>query len=93
MCFFNAIDRTNVGNAKTNGIDKDLHFKGNKYSLLILLFYIPFRTPDPPLNILTKKISATWTLPALMVIWGGIAMLQCAAKNFAGLFVLRLLLG
>jgi hypothetical protein len=93
MYFFNAIDRTNVGNVKTNGIDKDLHFKGNEYSLLILLFYIPFRTLDPPLNILAKKISAKWTLPALMVIWGGIAMLQCAAKNFAGLLVLRLLLG
>jgi hypothetical protein len=91
MYFFNAINRTDLGNAKADGIDKDLHFKGNEDSLLILLFYIPFGTLDLPLNILTKKISAKWTLPTLMAIWGGIAMLQCAAKNFAGLLVLRLL--
>lgn len=93
MYFFNAVDRSNLGNAKTDGIDKDLNFKGNEYSLLILLFYIPFGTLDLPLNLLTKKFTAKWVLPTLMVIWGGIATLQIACKNFAGILVLRLLLG
>jgi predicted MFS family arabinose efflux permease len=93
MYFFNSVDRSNLGNAKTDGMDKDLHFKGNEYSLLILLFYIPFGTLDLPLNLLTKKFSAKWVLPTLMVTWGSIATLQCAAKNFAGLLVLRLILG
>lgn len=93
MYFFNSVDRSNLGNAKTDGLEKDLHFVGNEYSLLILLFYIPFGLLDLPLNILTKKYSAKWTLPSLMVIWGAIATLQCAAKNFAGMLVLRLILG
>ncbi|KZF20948.1 MFS general substrate transporter [Xylona heveae TC161] len=93
MYFFNSVDRTNLGNAKTDGLDKDLKFKGNEYSLLILLFYIPFGTLDLPLNMLTKKYSARWVLPTLMWVWGSLAMLQCAAKNFGGLLVLRLLLG
>lgn len=93
MYFFNSVDRSNLGNAKTDGLEKDLHFVGNEYSLLILLFYIPFGLLDLPLNILTKKYSAKWTLPCLMVIWGSIATLQCAAKNFAGMLVLRLILG
>ncbi|KAK9364992.1 major facilitator superfamily domain-containing protein [Lipomyces kononenkoae] len=93
MYFFNAVDRSNLGNAETDGLSTDLGFVGNEYSLLILLFYIPFGTLDLPLNILTKKFSGKRTLPSLMVIWGSIATLQCAAKNFAGLLVLRLILG
>ncbi|KAJ4171679.1 hypothetical protein NW754_013450 [Fusarium falciforme] len=57
MYFFNAVDRSNLGNAKTDGLEEDLNFKGNEYSLLILLFYIPFGTLDLPLNLLTKKFS------------------------------------
>ncbi|OKL63890.1 hypothetical protein UA08_00885 [Talaromyces atroroseus] len=93
MYFFNSVDRSNLGNAETDGLSKDLGFVGNDYSLLILLFYIPFGTLDLPLNMLTKKFSAKRTLSTLMVIWGSIATLQCAAKNFAGLLVLRLILG
>lgn len=93
MYFFNSVDRSNLGNAKTDHIDTDLHFVGNDYSLLILLFYIPFGTLDLPLNLLTKRFSARFVLPGLMVTWGSIALLQCAAKNFAGLLVLRLILG
>ncbi|KAH6999049.1 major facilitator superfamily domain-containing protein [Ilyonectria sp. MPI-CAGE-AT-0026] len=93
MYFFNAVDRSNLGNAKTDGLEADLNFTGNEYSLLILLFYIPFGTLDLPLNLLTKKFSAKWVLPSLMVTWGGIATIQIASKNFAGILVLRLILG
>lgn len=93
MYFFNSVDRSNLGNAKTDGLDKDLHFVGNDYSLLILLFYIPFGTLDLPLNLLTKRFSARWVLPSLMTFWGSIALLQCATKNFGGLLALRLLMG
>ncbi|KAK5084830.1 hypothetical protein LTR05_005909, partial [Lithohypha guttulata] len=74
------------------GMDKDLNFTGNQYSLLILLFYIPFGLLDLPLNLLTKRFSARVTLPSLMVGWGAMALLQCAAKSFAGMLPMRLLL-
>ncbi|KAF7553142.1 hypothetical protein G7Z17_g3851 [Cylindrodendrum hubeiense] len=93
MYFFNAVDRSNLGNSKTDGLEEDLNFTGNQYSLLILLFYIPFGLLDLPLNLLTKKFSAKWVLPTLMVTWGGIATVQIASTNFAGLLVLRLILG
>ncbi|KAL1594694.1 hypothetical protein SLS59_008744 [Nothophoma quercina] len=93
MYFFNSVDRSNLGNAKTDGMDKDLGFKGEQYSLLILLFYIPNGLCDLPLNMLTKKWSGRVMLPGLMVGWGAMALVQCAAKNFAGLLVIRLLLG
>ncbi|OAL44054.1 MFS general substrate transporter [Pyrenochaeta sp. DS3sAY3a] len=93
MYFFNAVDRSNLGNAKTDGMDKDLGFTGEQYSLLILLFYVPNGLCDLPLNMLTKKWSGRVMLPSLMVGWGSMALFQCAATNFAGMLVIRLLLG
>ncbi|KAK7728636.1 hypothetical protein SLS63_006497 [Diaporthe eres] len=34
MYFFNSIDRSNLGNAETDGMGDDLHFVGQEYSLL-----------------------------------------------------------
>ncbi|KAI0126345.1 major facilitator superfamily domain-containing protein [Xylariales sp. AK1849] len=93
MYFFNSVDRSNLGNAQTGGLGKDLGFVGNQYSLLILLFYIPNGLCDLPLNMLTKKFSGKVMLPALMFGWGAMALLQNAAMNFAGLLVIRLFLG
>lgn len=64
MYFFNSVDRSNLGNAKTDGMDKDLGFMGEQYSLLILLFYIPNGLCDLPLNMLTKKWSGRVMLPS-----------------------------
>ncbi|KAK9773419.1 putative Major facilitator superfamily domain-containing protein [Seiridium cardinale] len=93
MYFFNSVDRSNLGNAQTDGLGADLGFVGNQYSLLILLFYIPNGLCDLPLNMLTKRFSGKAMLPGLMFAWGSMALVQDAAKNFAGLLVIRLLLG
>ncbi|KAJ4345828.1 uncharacterized protein N0V89_011963 [Didymosphaeria variabile] len=93
MYFFNSVDRSNLGNAKTDGMDKDLGFTGEQYSLLILLFYVPNGLCDLPLNMMTKKWSGKVMLPSLMLLWGAMALLQCAAKSFGGMLPLRLLIG
>lgn len=93
MYFFNSVDRSNLANAQTDGLGTDLGFGKNQYSLLVLLFYIPFGLCDLPLNLLTKKFSGKIMLPSLMVGWGSMALIQCAAKNFAGMVVIRLILG
>ncbi|KAM5374348.1 hypothetical protein ACJZ2D_006521 [Fusarium nematophilum] len=93
MYFFNAVDRSNLGNAETDGMSKDLGFVGEQFSLLILLFYIPNGLCDLPLNLLTKRFSGRVMLPTLMVGWGAMALLQAAVKNFGGMLAIRLILG
>lgn len=68
-------------------------FKGNEYSLLLLLFYIPNAIFDLPLNLLTKRFSGRIVLSSLCVGWGAMSVLQVACKNFAGMLVVRLILG
>jgi hypothetical protein len=85
--------QSNLGNAQTDGLGTDLGFHANEYSLLVLLFYIPNGLCDLPLNMLTKKFSGKIVLPSLMLAWGSMALLQNAARDFAGILVLRLFLG
>ncbi len=75
MYFFNSVDRSNLGNAKTDGMDVDLGFTGEQYSLLILLFYLPNGLFDLPLNMLTMKWSGRVMLPSC----------ECASELLKGL--------
>ncbi|KAJ5894354.1 allantoate permease [Penicillium taxi] len=93
MYFFDCMDRSNLANAKTNGLDEDLHFEGNEYSLLILIFYIPFGLFDLPWNLLTKFFSGRLMLSSMSVVWGILALCQCAAKSFGSLLAIRTILG
>lgn len=87
-----SILQSNLGNAETDGMGTDLHFVGQEYSLLVLLFYIPNGLCDLPLNKLTKRFSGKIMLPILMTGWGAMSMLQAACTNFAGILVVRLIL-
>ena len=49
MFLLNGLDKGNLGNAKTAGMDVDLHFKSNEYNLALSIFYIPFVLTAPPL--------------------------------------------
>jgi hypothetical protein len=40
--FTNSLDRANLGNAKTDGFENDIGLKDNQYSLILILFYIPY---------------------------------------------------
>ncbi|KAJ6185147.1 hypothetical protein N7519_006448 [Penicillium mononematosum] len=93
MYFFDCMDRSNLANAKTDGLDKDLHLKGNDYSLLILLFYIPFGLFDLPWNLLIKRFSGRIMLSFMSIVWGVLALCQCAAKDFGSLVAIRIILG
>ncbi|CAG7925838.1 unnamed protein product [Penicillium olsonii] len=84
---------SNLANAKTDGLDKDLDLKGNDYSLLILLFYIPFGLLDLPWNLLIKRFSGRLMLSFMSIVWGVLALCQCAAKDFGSLLAIRIILG
>lgn len=49
MYLFNALDKGNLGNAKTDGMDTDLNFKSNQYNILLSVFYVPYVLFAPPI--------------------------------------------
>ncbi|KAJ6621707.1 major facilitator superfamily domain-containing protein [Mycena sp. CBHHK59/15] len=93
MYLCNALDKGNVGNAKTAGWDKDIHLVGNQYYILVMVFYVPFCLFGTPLSLFVKRFSAARVLPVMMVGFGSMALLASVAKNFSQIFAIRFFLG
>lgn len=69
MYFFNSLDRSNLGNAKTDGLEQDLNLAGNEYSIILAVFNVTFCLFDLPSNLLLKRFSGKVMLPLMMVGW------------------------
>ncbi|KAH8547870.1 major facilitator superfamily domain-containing protein [Umbelopsis sp. PMI_123] len=93
MYLFSSLDRSSVGNAVLDNFEQDLGMTGNQLNIAVTIFYVGFLAFQIPSNIMLKRYGAKVWLPLLMAIWGTIACCHAAAKNWAQLMVLRVLLG
>lgn len=91
LCSF--LDRTNVGNAKLFGLNKDLHMTDMQYDIGLSVFYATYIASEIPSNLVLKKFSPRIWLPFLTFIWGIITMCLGFVQNFSGFTVIRALLG
>jgi sugar phosphate permease len=81
MYLFNALDKGNLGNAKTDNMEKDLHFKSNQYNIILSVFYVPYVLGAPPIAMLGKKFGPARVLPILMGCFGSFTLLTGKAAN------------
>ncbi|KAL7268944.1 hypothetical protein RUND412_008415 [Rhizina undulata] len=93
MYLFNALDKGNLGNAKTDKFDQDLHFHGNQYNILLSVFYVPYVLFSPPVSMVGKKYGPAKVLPILMITFGSMTLLGAACQNWGGLMAVRWFLG
>lgn len=66
MYLFNSLDKSNLGNAKTHGLEHDLHMVGQDYNLVLSLFFVPYVLTAPFLGIAGKKYGPNRVLPCMM---------------------------
>jgi len=82
ICFFmfvSFLDRGNIGNAKIQGMTKELHMRGNDYNIAVMLFtvaYIIFRLPA---SLIFKK-TGPQSLSVMMFLWGIAFELRACAR-------------
>lgn len=93
MYLCNALDKGNLGNAKTDGMDIDLGFKGNQYNTMLSIFYVPYVLFAPPVAMLGKKYGPHRVLPIMMFSFGSATLLSASVKNWSGMMALRWFLG
>ncbi|EXJ80591.1 hypothetical protein A1O3_06873 [Capronia epimyces CBS 606.96] len=93
MYLFNSLDKSNLGNAKTAGLEKTLHLTGDDYNLLLSIFFVPYVLTAPFLGIMGKKFGPSRVLPVMMLSFGFFTLMVVAVQNFAGLFAIRWFLG
>ncbi|KAH8788371.1 major facilitator superfamily domain-containing protein [Diaporthe sp. PMI_573] len=87
------IDRGNIGNAKIEGMDRDLGLVGNQYNIASTIFFVPYIIFEVPSNIVLKKVRASIWLTCLVIGWGITMTCMGAVKNFHGLVACRVILG
>ncbi|CAG8960098.1 hypothetical protein HYFRA_00010576 [Hymenoscyphus fraxineus] len=91
LCSF--LDRTNVGNAKTYGLEKDLEMNDHQYDVGLTVYYATYIASEIPSNLILKKVSPKVWLPALTVMWGIVCMCLGFVRNYTGFVIVRAVLG
>jgi MFS family permease len=87
------MDRTNLGVAMVAGMGTDLKLTGERYSIIVLLFFITYVALQPPATVVLRKLGPRVFLPAIVIIWGAVMIGFGFVKEWHTLIPLRLLLG
>jgi hypothetical protein len=90
---FNFIDRSNVGNARLLGMQRDLRLSGNKYNIAVMCTFISGSAIEIPGNIICKKVGAKVWLPTIVFTFGLITTLMSLTQTAEGLYAARFFLG
>lgn len=91
LCSF--LDRTNVGNAKTYGLEASLKMTDYQYDTGLAVFYATYIVSEIPSNLVLRKVSPKIWLPVLTVFWGIVTMCLGFVKNYKEFMAVRALLG
>lgn len=61
LWFWSFIDRVNIGNARIQGLEKDLRMKGDDFNVALVIFFVPFILFEVPSNLMLRKLApSTW---------------------------------
>ncbi|CAO1622887.1 unnamed protein product [Sympodiomycopsis kandeliae] len=86
------LDRSNIGNAKTAGMDKDLHLTDEKYRLLTSIFYIAYIVFQFLLLFYLIVPANVWIALTLFT-WGLASTLQATAHSWSAMMAARFFIG
>ncbi|OAQ98032.1 hypothetical protein LLEC1_01437 [Akanthomyces lecanii] len=94
LCFcFLQFDRSNIGNALTDSLRKDINVANTQVNLAQTLFTVGFVITELLFNMISKYIGPERFLPITMFLWGTVTWSQVFTTNAAGLYACRFCLG
>lgn len=89
----NFIDRSNIGNARIAGLERDLGLHGNQFNTILAVFYASYIIVELPSNWVIQRVGANRWIPLLVCLWGVVTTLTGLVQNFGGLVAIRMCLG
>ncbi|KAL4902729.1 hypothetical protein BDW74DRAFT_186690 [Aspergillus multicolor] len=79
------MDRTNLSMAAVAGMVVDLElYVGYRYSIVVLMFFVPYIIFQPPMTVITRKLGPTLFLGSIVISWGAI-LVMTACRVLLGL--------
>ncbi|OJK03037.1 hypothetical protein ASPACDRAFT_23420 [Aspergillus aculeatus ATCC 16872] len=86
-------DKLLINYASVMGLLEDTGMRTDQFSHLALVFYASYLFFELPTGYLMQRLPTAKYLGLNVTLWGLLTTLNCVAKNFVGLVVLRVLLG
>lgn len=86
------LDRSNVGNAKTAGMERSLHMSDSQFQWLLTIFYIAYIVFQFQVFMYKLLPPRVW-MAFCVLIWGISGICQAATRNWSGMMAARFFLG
>lgn len=93
MYLLNALDRSNLSQARLGTLETDLGMVGNDFNVVTSILFVGYLLMQIPSNIFLVRVKPSIYLSTCMAIWGVISAAQGAVKNYGGLLACRFILG
>ncbi|PIL25692.1 MFS general substrate transporter [Ganoderma sinense ZZ0214-1] len=87
------MDKTTLGSSAILGIRTATHLTTNQYNWLGTIFYLSYLVFEYPQNLALQRFPVGKWMSTNIFVWGVALCSHAACKNFAGLFVVRFILG
>ncbi|TLD17981.1 hypothetical protein PspLS_10562 [Pyricularia sp. CBS 133598] len=87
------LDRTNIGNARLETLEKDIGLSNLQYNDALAIFFPFYVAAEVPSNMAMKKWRPSIWIPSIMVVWAVCTTLMGIVHSYAGLMVCRAALG
>ncbi|RMZ91609.1 hypothetical protein DV736_g1163, partial [Chaetothyriales sp. CBS 134916] len=87
------LDRSNVGNARVEGLTDDLGMTGDQYLNGLTLYFVGYVIFEVPCNIVMKLWTPRMWLPTLTLMWGIVSTLMGVTQSYGGFLAVRFFLG
>jgi len=71
----------------------DLKLIGERYSLIVLIFFISYVLLQPPATVVLRKVGPRTFLPTITILWGATMICFGFVKQWYELLPLRIILG
>ncbi|KAF3001864.1 hypothetical protein E8E13_004857 [Curvularia kusanoi] len=92
MYFLTFLDRTNLGNARIAGMEKELNLGTYGFNIGACLYYAIYLVVDVPASLSVKKFGFR-VIPLSCIAFGVVTIGTAYVHNSAGFYAVRLLLG
>jgi sugar phosphate permease len=87
------LNRANIGNARTGGLEAEFGLTSDQYSIVLLVFFISYVLFEIPSNLIIARVRPSLYLSGLCVAWGIVAGCAAATQNWSQLAGVRFALG
>ncbi|KAL6165874.1 hypothetical protein ACJQWK_09089 [Exserohilum turcicum] len=93
LYLLNGLDRSNVGNAETQGFTRDIGATPDDLNLAVSLFFVTFVLLQPPSAAVGRWLGAKHWITIIMIGWGVFTIAHAFIHGRSALIAVRLMIG